>query len=157
MHTILFALLIFFCHGSSAEIYKWVDKDGQVHYSDNPDQAPDNAEAADIGTVNTVPAPPPPPSKPKAMTNEQASPGATKPVMNAAVWTEQNCTVRVRVLYTDGRFIPCVPTDEVAVYICNAEVPRKFSRHLGRRYFYEDRESECGPEVYEGEILYLKK
>ena len=154
MHIILLVLSIFFYHAASAEIYKWVDKDGQVHYSDNPDRAPAGAEAADIGPVNTVVAPPP---EPRPATNDQAKPSATKPLMTASVWAEKNCTVRVRVLYTDGRFIPCVPTDEVPVYICDDEVPRKFSQYLGRRYRYENRESECGPEVYEGEILYLKK
>ncbi len=146
------ALLMLVCHTGIAEIYKWVDKDGQVHYSDNPDRAPAGAETTAPGPVNTVPAPPPPP--PPLQPASQTPP---QPGMTPSRWAEQNCTVRVRILYTDGRFIPCIPTDEVAVHICEAEVPRKYSQFFGRRYRYEDRESECGPEVYEGEILYLKQ
>ncbi len=156
MRIALCLVLAFFYSGASADVYKWVDDDGQVHFSDNPDQAPADAETTDTGPVNTVPAPvtaPPPPEKPGSLKDHPAA----KPRMTPSRWAEQNCNVRVRILYTDGRFVPCIPTDEVPVYICDAEVPRKYSHFFGRRYRYEDRESQCGPEVYEGEMLYLKK
>ena len=155
MRIALLLILVFFYSLANAEIYKWVDDDGQVHYSDNPDQAPADAETTDTGPVNTVPAPvpAPPPLKPDGVQDQPPA----KPRMTPSRWAEQNCSVRVRILYTDGRFIPCIPTDEVPVYICDAEVPRQYSHFFGRRYRYEDRESECGAEVFEGEILYLKK
>lgn len=155
MRFVLLVIVAFFCQLGGADIYKWVDADGQVHYSDNPDKAPANAEKADPGPVNTVQAPAPPP--PSLNLENQQKPTAAKPTMSPSRWAEQHCTVRARILYTDGRFIPCIPTDEVPVYICEAEVPRRYSHFFGRRYRYENRESECGPEVYEGEILYLMK
>jgi hypothetical protein len=137
-----------------ADIYQWVDQDGQVHFSDSANK-PDHAKKAAIGTVNTADAPPP------VTADEAASNTAAKvpssPVMTASSWSADHCSIRVRILYTERPFIPCVPTDEVRVYLCDSEVPRRFSNYFGRRYRYQDRESECGPEVYEGEILYLKK
>ena len=150
----LFLLLVLLCNSSLAEIYQWVDEDGQVHFSDSANK-PDNAEKADIGAVNTVDA-----LAPAAIEDSRSNTDAASPkpaVMTAATWSQEHCSVRVRILYTERPFIPCAPTDEVPVYLCNAEVPRRFSNYFGRRYRYEDRESECGPEVYEGEILYLKK
>jgi hypothetical protein len=154
MRGALLVLLAFVCPLGVTDIYKWVDNDGQVHYGDNSEQAPADAETIDPGPVNTVPTPTPPPVYPDSSPHRQAAP---KPNMTPARWAGQKCIVKVRILYTDGRFIPCVPTDEVPVYICEAEVPQKYGHFFGRRYRYENRESECGPEVYEGEILYLKK
>ena len=141
-----------------AEIYQWVDQDGQIHFSDSANK-PEHAEKAALGAVNTEDAPPPV-TVDKA-TDETISDSATKapsnPVMTASIWAADHCTIRTRILYTERPFIPCVPTDEVRVYLCDAEVPRRFGNYFGRRYRYQDRESECGPEVYEGEILYLKE
>lgn len=148
-------LLVLLTNTSLAEIYQWVDEDGQVHFSDSANK-PDNAEKADIGSVNTVDALPP--ATIEDNRKKSAAAASPKPVvMTASTWSQEHCSVRVRILYTERPFIPCAPTDEVPVYLCNAEVPRQFSNYFGRRYRYEDRESECGPEVYEGEILYLKK
>ncbi len=155
MRITLLLLTTLFCCTAVADIYKWVDADGQVHYSDNPDQAPADAETADPGPVNTVPAPAP--ASPQMRSDNPQERAAAQPKMTPSRWAEQNCSVRVRILYTDGRFVPCIPTDEVPVYVCTAEAPRQYSRFFGRSYRYEDRESQCGPEVYEGEVLYLKK
>jgi hypothetical protein len=153
MHRLLLCLLAFTSIIANAEIVKWVDKDGQVHFSDRVDDVPDNAQPAEIGQTNSAVAPLPIEEAPA-----QIAPAvAPKPPMTASLWAEQHCTIRVRILYTERPFIPCAPTDEVPVYLCDAEVPRKYSRHFGMRYRYEDRESQCGPEVYEGEILYLKQ
>jgi len=154
MAKTLLLLLILLANPAMAEIYQWVDEDGQTHFSDSSNK-PDNAEKADISAINTVESLPP-----ASLEDQNANSKASKPkpaVMTAASWSQEHCSVRVRILYTERSFIPCVPTDEVPVFICNAEVPRRFSNYFGRRYRYEDRESECGPEVYEGEILYLKK
>jgi hypothetical protein len=150
------ALLLVFVlsTGATAQIYQWVDQDGQVHFGDSANK-PDHAQKAAIGAVNTADTPPPAATG-QAIDNTAAK-APPSPVMTASTWAVDHCSIRVRILYTERPFIPCVPTDEVRVYLCNTEVPRRFSNYFGRRYRYQDRESECGPEVYEGEILYLKK
>ncbi len=145
-----FLLVFLLSTGAMAEIYQWVDQDGQVHFSDSANK-PEHAKKASIGAVNSADAPPP------LTTDNTAAKAPPNPVMTASTWAAEHCSIRVRILYTERPFIPCVPTDEVRVYLCDSEVPRRFSNYFGRRYRYQDRESECGPEVYEGEILYLKK
>jgi hypothetical protein len=147
-------LLFLFSLPATADIYKWVDEDGQIHYGDASNK-PAAADKVDVGSVNSAVAPPP------AVTPEADS-GAGQsqphqPAMTATRWASEHCTVRVRLLYTERPFIPCVATDETPVYVCDHPAPAKFQHWFGRRYRYEDRESECGPEVYEGEILYLKR
>lgn len=161
-----FLLVFVLSTGAMAEIYQWVDQDGQVHFSDSANK-PEHAKKASIGAVNSADAPPPlttdkaadetiDKSIDKSIDNTAAK-APPSPVMTASTWAAEHCSIRVRILYTERPFIPCVPTDEVRVYLCDSEVPRWFSNYFGRRYRYQDRESECGPEVYEGEILYLKK
>lgn len=155
--------LVSFLVGTSvrAEIYRWTDEDGQVHYG-NSDVLPPGAERADPGPVNSVPPPlieAAPEPNPETGEGTPDSPPTPKPIPRptAANWADEHCQVRLRILYTERYYIPCVPTDEVQVYICERQPPRKFRNYFGRQYRYEDRESECGPEVYEGEILYLKR
>lgn len=148
--TLLLALC---CNPLAAEIYQWTDEDGQVHFSDS-DILPPGASKADIGPVNILP-PPLITTPPAAEAAPQPRPPT--PVMSASSWAGEHCEVRLRILYTERYYIPCVPTDEVQVYICEREPPRRLRNYFGRQYRYEDRESECGPEVFEGEILYMKR
>ena len=138
---------------SSAEIYQWRDEQGHMHYSNNPNDAK-TARPATLAPT-TIIAPPPLPSPGHEVTPAESL--SSTPPPSAADWAAEHCTERVRVLYTERPFIPCVPTDEVSVYLCKRQPPRKFRRHFGREYRYQDRESECGPEIYEGETLYIKK
>ena len=41
---------------AAAEIYKWTDENGRVHFGDVP-QAVDNTETVDLGRINTYNAP----------------------------------------------------------------------------------------------------
>lgn len=153
-HSYLILLVLLYCASSTAEIYTWTDEQGQVHYGDSDSKSTD-AEKVELAPANsavpvTIQAAPIEPAPASS-----AAPPA--PVITASSWAAENCQTRVRILYTERPFIPCVPTDEVKVMICQRQAPRKFRRYFGRQYRYQDRESECGPEVYEGEILYLKK
>ena len=51
---VLFAcVLLFWYSHTAAEVYRWVDSDGNVHYSDNPK---DGAEKVELGETSVVPA-----------------------------------------------------------------------------------------------------
>lgn len=79
MRAILLALLLAFLFPASVaagEIWRWVDEDGSVHYSDRPRPG---AERVQIGTPQTftpppIPARPEPPARPRD-TPEEALPG----------------------------------------------------------------------------------
>ncbi len=82
------ALLLLAPIPAGSEVYKWVDKKGRVHYTDNPDQLPEpqrsqvldelekkiererkrreklRKQGIDLQNERLPPAPPPPPSKP---------------------------------------------------------------------------------------------
>lgn len=135
---------------SAAEIYQWRDAQGQVHFGDRA-ASPPHAQAVEQAPGNTpLPAaavPPealPPPAPPP------------RPALTAPQWAQQHCQTRLRILYTDHWIVPCLPTSEVPVYLCDREPPARLQRYFGRRFRYENRSAECGPEVFAGEILYLK-
>lgn len=54
MRLILMLSLLLCCLPTSAEIYKWVDKDGRVHYSDSPPEETQKAQTFDSAPINTV-------------------------------------------------------------------------------------------------------
>ncbi|QYJ85935.1 DUF4124 domain-containing protein [Shewanella mesophila] len=58
MRPLLFAILMLLTASATAAIYKWVDKDGKVHYSDSPIE---NAQAVEFksNTENQIKLPPP--------------------------------------------------------------------------------------------------
>ena len=150
----LFVVAVLACSSANvAEIFQWRDEHGRIHYSDNPHDAK-NAQPTTLAPT-TIIEPPPLPSSGQEVTPAESTPAT--PIPTAADWAAEHCSERVRVLYTERSFIPCVPTDEVSVYLCKSQPPRKFRRYFGREYHYRDRESECGPEIYEGETLYIKK
>ena len=153
---ILFACLSLLAYSSGclAEIYQWRDEYGQLHYSDSPNDA-EKAQPATLNSTTIIMPPPPLPPADQGVAPSDKAPRA--PVASAANWAAEHCSERVRILYTERPFIPCVPTDEVPVYLCNKRPPGKFRKYFGREYRYQDRESECGPEVYEGELLYMKR
>ena len=146
--------LLAYSSGGLAEIYQWRDKHGQLHYSDSPNDSGE-AQPATLNPTTIIMPPPPLPSPEQEVAPSDNAPPA--PVASAAHWAAEHCAERTRILYTEHSFIPCVPTDEVPVYLCNKRPPGKYRKYFGREYRYEDRESECGPEVYEGEFLYLKR
>ncbi len=68
-------------------VYKWVDKEGVVHFSETP---PDASEAVNVETITTAKAPPytPPPKpteKPPATVAETAPPEPAPPAPAAAM------------------------------------------------------------------------
>lgn len=149
----LLALLMLFAHGSVAEVYKWVDDDGKVHFGDSSTR-PDSAEKVELAPANSADAPPVI-EQPEATLPTNAPPG--EPPMTAKRWADQNCRLSARMFYVERSFVPCVPDDEVPVYLCQRKPPRKYRSFFGRQYEYKNVSSECGAEVYEGEILFLKK
>ncbi len=54
MRLILFFSLLICCISAFAEVYKWVDKNGRIHYSDSPPPAEQKAQTLDTGELNTV-------------------------------------------------------------------------------------------------------
>ena len=74
---VLAALVV--CSSASAQMYKWVDKDGKVHYSD---QAPPgvNAEPVQLKPLTTMDAPAPTSSD---AADGTPPPAPTKPIDNA--------------------------------------------------------------------------
>lgn len=57
MRSILTLCLIFICSYSLADVYKTVDENGNVTYSDNPNNAPGSStEKIEVEPVNIVPA-----------------------------------------------------------------------------------------------------
>ena len=137
-----------------AEIYQWQDSEGRVHFGDSDSKA-DGAERIEVPAVNSLP-PPRPQEPPPQTTREPQHPPPTSRLTPSA-WASRYCRLTVRVLYTDYWLVPCLPTNEVTVYICQRESPAKYRGFFGTRYRYQDIASECGAEVFEGEILYLKK
>lgn len=153
--SLALSLILAIVSPAQGEVYQWTDENGQVHFGDS-DVLPPGAEKAVLGPVNTLPPPPP-----ETEREPDQSPGSAAPLPTTAAtavdWANEHCQVRIRILYTERYYIPCVPTDEVQVYICDRKPPRNYRGFFGRQYRYEDRESECGPEVFEGERLYIKK
>lgn len=54
MRTLMFVLLAVVSTGVSAEVYRWVDDTGQIHYSDRPHEG---AETVTLPHAQTFPAP----------------------------------------------------------------------------------------------------
>ncbi len=50
--TLLLAVLV--APLAQAEVYRWVDEDGTVHYSDEPHEGGDKAEQVDVPEVNSA-------------------------------------------------------------------------------------------------------
>ncbi len=53
--SVLFGLALLSCGLAEAEVYKWVDENGRVHYGDRP--RGDTAEELDVRSAPTTPAP----------------------------------------------------------------------------------------------------
>lgn len=127
-----------------------MDEDGNVHFGDG-NAKPEDAESVEVAPANAAdPLADNPALEPKPKSDEPP-----KPKMTPRRWAAQNCTPRSRILYTDQAFFPCVPTSEVSVWVCQKEAPLQFRRALGKAYKYENKQSECGPEVYRGEVVYI--
>jgi type IV secretory pathway VirB10-like protein len=131
---------------ASAVLYKWVDKDGKVHYSDQP--PPETARES--GVVNA----PPPSARPPAPSGDTESPApraapksAAEQEMEfrkrrleaaeadakrqqeaqAAEEKQRNCTLaknRLAALETGGRITKYGPNGET-VYLSDAEIARE--------------------------------
>ena len=75
------------CAGANAQqtVYKWVDEDGVVHFSDSP---PDQSNPADTETVFIPKSPPPPatvqPAAEAPVASVQTAENTTRPVREAA-------------------------------------------------------------------------
>ncbi len=85
-------ILAIFATGAHAQetVYKWVDKEGVVHFSETP---PDASEAVNVETITTAKAPPytPPPKpteKPPPTVAETAPPESVPPAPEPAEATE---------------------------------------------------------------------
>lgn len=71
MRTLLFILLAAISMAVSAEVYRWVDETGQIHYSDRPHEG---AETVTLPHAQTFPAPPAP--QRRTVPPTEASPAA---------------------------------------------------------------------------------
>lgn len=140
---------------SAEDIYRWRGEDGEWHYGDAGSK-PDHAKKIQQSPSTVIELAPLPPADEVPAEAPSSAVSASK-TMTAAGWAEQNCNLRTRIFSTEGSFIPCVPTDEVQVYLCQREPPRNYRNYFGRQYHYENTSSECGPEIYESEILFLRR
>ena len=130
-----------------------MDENGKVHFSDSSTR-PDNAEKVELAPANSAAAPPVIASPATAPPD---TPAPSEPAMTARRWAAENCQLSVRMFYVERPFIPCVPDHETPVYLCQRQPPRHYRNYFGQQYQYKNVSSECGAEVYEGEILFLKK
>lgn len=84
---------------TATEVYKWVDEDGNVIYSDRPREGAQRLEAVEVQTVEPPPLPPArrePPPVPQARPYETVA--VTSPENDATFWdTAGNVSVSVQV------------------------------------------------------------
>jgi len=73
---IILSLLLVLCFTSlSAGVYKWVDANGQVHYSDQPTR---NSEQVQLRESTVIPSPPPPVAPASSDAGSEAAPATTQ-------------------------------------------------------------------------------
>ncbi|WP_269844420.1 DUF4124 domain-containing protein [Paraferrimonas haliotis] len=86
----LIVLLLFFSFFSSATVYRWVDENGKVHYSDEPKEGT-NAEQVQLKPNSSIQLSPPPSAADTATTETPAQPVEYK---IAIVSPENQATIR---------------------------------------------------------------
>lgn len=76
---LLISLLLFAGAASQAQIYKSVDREGNVTFSDRPPAEGEQAEAVELGPMNTSPAPEALPAAPRSREDDQQQEPAPEP------------------------------------------------------------------------------
>lgn len=87
MRKYLYILLILFCFSANAEIFKWVDESGNVHFSDSKK---DGSQPVELPKGNTY-TPPEASAAPESVKEKEQIPGYTN---MAIVKPELNATIR---------------------------------------------------------------
>ena len=82
MRRLFLILLIFIPFFGATQVYKWVDENGRVHYSDQP-RAGAESVTLEAGNTITLPTPSQPAPKPKAETGPQYRIGLPSPAEGA--------------------------------------------------------------------------
>jgi len=93
MRLIATLLLLSITTGATAAVYKWVQPDGSIIYSDHPPQ--DNASPANLPPVQEIKIAPPPPSSPETTPDERAEKPRTTTYTNLAI-TEPTANSTIR-------------------------------------------------------------
>jgi hypothetical protein len=126
MRTILFTLMCFACAlAVAATVYKWVDENGVIHYSDQPHE---NAEKVQLKAPQTYSAAKGPPSAPATRAPQPSKPAApayqscsiSEPTNDQVFMNTSSVNAGVTVLPTirpgdtavvtlDGQRVPGVP------------------------------------------------
>jgi hypothetical protein len=118
MRIFLLLLLLPFCYSASAEIYKWVDQYGNVHFSDSKK---DGSQQVELPKGNTY-TPPKRVEVPVSPEEEEQAPGYTD---MAIVKPEQNETIRSNIgdVSIAINLTPALrPGDSVTLYMDGKEL-----------------------------------
>jgi glutaredoxin len=121
-----YALLLLLSAPVGAEIYRWTDSDGSVHFSDekpaNPNQA---VEQVQLGPVNTYAAPP------QVYSNNTPKPASRQPAASndVVIYTTQRCSVCQQAKqYMNAKGVDYVERDVET----SAEARRQFAAYGGK-------------------------
>lgn len=80
MRTILLLMFVLVVPVAQAEVYRWVDDDGTVHFSDTP-REPGQTQRIDVGEINTAKS-----VDVESIGTDEVSAGATEVVLYSASW-----------------------------------------------------------------------
>ena len=132
----LFALLVGFAIPiADADTYKWVDRQGQVHYTDTPPAGvPYEVIAAPHAPAAPLPARPPSSATPPSVPAAPARPEPTAPAVDAAAQDRACVDALYQItLLNERRPVFKQAADGSRRYIEDAERPAELARLLGMR------------------------
>jgi hypothetical protein len=118
MRKYLFLLLLLFCFSASAEIYKWVDQYGNVHFSDSEKNGSQQVELPKANTYT-------PPKRVEVPVSPEGEEQATGYTDMAIVKPEQNETIRSNIgdVSIAINLTPALrPGDSVTLYMDGKEL-----------------------------------
>ncbi|MEH6605026.1 MAG: DUF4124 domain-containing protein [Pseudomonadales bacterium] len=155
-NTLLFIVTLLVCASVHAQVYKWVDADGKVHFGDSLNADLGAPEEIDVLPPNSAIVPddlPPPPAEEVEKARQKS---AEIDPMTAEKWARLSCQPRVRLRYETRYGIACLPIEEVNVWVCKDYPPDDFRYFFGNVIEHRPNSGNCEYETYPDEVVFFR-
>ena len=112
----------------SAEIYKWTDENGKVHFGDKKSSAVASEEISVSATNSSAPIKV---KKPVAIADKKAMKKQSDPVKEAKRWERKHCIDgMILERFYHGNKNRCIISNRIPVAVCDMKLPSKFIKYI---------------------------